>query len=241
MRSPSLLLGSLILLIGIVSFEAGRRMGTRTVTSAHPPASIQAPAPVQPSAPAHASSCDKDLAAAKSKLGICLAYRAPGETEIPPSLQALMEVGKAEVIVRLDKPITSEMIEPTDSIVVRRPDGTVHAYGPSEWPPPGGPGVGSKILRRRRTNGETEVSPLDAFPEPEGTVSMPGETKNESLGRLIRETPGAIVVRHADGSLNVYAPGEWPPPGGLEPRAIVLGHRRGDGEMVWTRPNNDSK
>jgi hypothetical protein len=69
---------------------------------------------------------------------------------------------------------------------------------------------------------------------------MPGETEKERFSRRIRETPGAIVVRHADGSLSVYAPGEWPPPGGSEPGAHVLGHRRGDAGIVWSPPDNDS-
>ena len=239
MRSRSLLLAPLVLLVGIIAFEAGRRTEARTGMPDHAAAPTQAPVPAQASAPVHATACGKELADTKTKLGICLTYRAPEETERPPALRALMEAGKAEVIVRLDKPLTAEMIEPTDTILVKRPNGTIRQYGPGEWPPPGGPGVGSNILRRRRANGETEVSPFDSFPEPEGPVSMPGETENEKVGRRIRETPGAIVVRHANGSLKIYAPGEWPPPGGAEPGARVLGHRPGDAGIVWS-PLDDS-
>jgi hypothetical protein len=69
---------------------------------------------------------------------------------------------------------------------------------------------------------------------------MPGELEPERIGRLMRETPGAILVRRADGSLKVYAPSEWPPPGGPEPGARVLERRHVDAGIV-SPLNDDSR
>ena len=241
MRNRSLLFLPLVLLVGLVVFEAGRRAGAKTAAPiSETPTLVSASASARAPAPVHKSTCGKDLAETKLQLGICLAYGSPKTTpteEAPPNPYAILS--RKGTGVRLEKALTTEMIEPTDRVVVRRPDGTVRMYSPGQWPPPGGPGVGSQIVGRRRADGRVELSPRDGFPEPDGPTSMPGELEPERIGRLIAETPGAIVVRHADGELKIYAPGEWPPPGGAEPGARVIGHRPGDAGIVWS-PLDDS-
>jgi len=237
MRNRSLLFLPLVLLVGLVVFEARRRVGAKTATPiSEAPGYASTTARVSASVPKTA--CEKELAETKLKLGITLAYDSPRTT--PPeeaSQNPFAALGPKITGVKLDKVLTTEMIEPTDDrIVVRRPDGTMRMYSHGEWPPPGGPGVGSQILGRRRADGRVELSPPDGFPKPEGPTSMPGELERERIGRLMRETPGAILVRHADGSLKVYAPSDWPPPGGAEPGARVL-ERRGDAGIV--SPSND--
>ena len=188
------------------------------------------------------TACTQDLSETRLKLAICLAYLPPGNpgttrsaeaTRRPPALP--FRGGK-----RLSRPITTEMIEPTDSIFVQRSDGSIHFYGPGEWPPPGGPGVGSKILNRKRADGTIELSPPDGFPEPDGPVSMPGETEEERITRLFKATTNAILVQHADGSRDVYAPDKWPPPDGPEPGARILTRRLGDGGPDWFPPDDAS-
>jgi hypothetical protein len=239
MRSRSLLFLPFILLVGLVVFEAGRRVGARTAASI-PEAPMHASAGARAPAPVRATTCEKELAETKLKLGLCLAYGSPRTTPSAGATQnPLALLGRRIEGVRLDRALTTEMIDPTDDkVVVQRPDGTVRIYSPGQWPPPGGPGVGSKILRRTRADGTVEMSSPDGFPEPEGPTSMPGEVEPERLGRLMRETPGAFLVRRADGSLHVYGPNEWPPPGGPEPGASVLQRSRGDAGNVSPLEDN---
>ena len=236
MRRRSLLLALPLLLVGFVLGRLTGGAGARTHASVPEVAPAPAPAAVSTTA------CIKDLSEARLKLALCAAYLPPMDaastrsaeaTRHPPALR--FRGGK-----RLSSPITTEMIEPTDSVFVRRSDGSIHFYGPGEWPPPGGPGVGSKILNRKRADGTIELSPPDGFPTPDGPVSMPGETEEERITRLFKATTNAILVQHADGSRDVYAPDEWPPPGGPEPGARILTRRLGDGGADWFPANDDS-
>lgn len=242
MRGRFLLFLPLILLVGLVVFEAGRRLGARTAAPI-PEVPMLASTAARAPAPVHATTCEKELAETKLKLGLCLAYGSPKTTPAEEAPQnPFAALGPRITGVKLDKVLTTEMIEPTDDrVVVRRPDGTIRMYSFGEWPPPGGPGVGSQILGRRRADGRVELSPPDGFPKPEGPTSMPGELERERIGRLMRETPGALLVRRADGTLHVYGPSEWPPPGGPEPGASVLQRSRGDAGNVSPLEDDDAK
>lgn len=237
-----MLLVPLLILVGFVLGRLTGGTGARTHALAPEVASASAPAPAPAREVASMTACTKDLSETRLKLAICAAYLSPGNpgatrsaeaTQRPPALR--FRGGK-----RLSSPITTEMIEPTDSIFVKRSDGSIRFYGPGEWPPPGGPGVGSKILNRKRADGTIELSPPDGFPEPEGPVVMPGETEEERITRLFKATTNAILVQHADGSRDVYAPDEWPPPNGPEPGARILTRRLGDGGADWFPPDDDS-
>jgi len=237
MRSRSLLLGPPLIFVGFVVGRITGGMGTRMPTPTSEVASESAAAPAR--AVVSTVACSQNLSEARLKLAICLAYLPPGNAGTSRSAEATLSLRKLPFRggKRLSHPITTEMIEPTDSIYVQRSEGSIHFYGPGEWPPPGGPGVGSKILNRKRADETIELSPPDGFPEPEGPLSMPGETEEDRITRLFKATTNAILVQHADGSRDVYAPEKWPPPDG--PEARILTRRLGDGGADWFPPDDD--
>lgn len=117
---------------------------TGSPSPATPPLRIPASGPADQGPPRDA--CKSQLSSTRTHLAICLAYRTspePSAPTPPPCPTAIMPgETQGEETARLVR-------ASTEAVLVRRPDGSTRVYGPGEWPPPGGPGIGSHLIARK--------------------------------------------------------------------------------------------
>lgn len=161
-----LLLAALLVLAG---FAVGRWMPR---PAASPPA-IPVGEPTEPipgAKPIADVTVDRalrnDLASTRAQLAICLAFRAPPEPDAPaPPPGPAVEMD--EETARLVRTHTTN----ADVVLVQGELGSMRAFPPGAWPPPGGPPLGSRIIARkvdggmeRYVNGGTELIPTPDRP-----------------------------------------------------------------------------